>query len=80
MKAQAVSSLAIAHLVDSGRLSYDDLVTKHWPEFGRNGKENVTVAMLIGHQAGLALYSKELTIGERFRSGEICQSFWSTLF
>ena len=50
---QAVASLCVAMLVDRGYLDYDQLVTKYWPEFGKNGKANVTVAMLMNHQVML---------------------------
>ena len=33
-----------------GSLDYSRLVTDYWPEFGANGKDNVTVEMLISHQ------------------------------
>ena len=36
-----------------GLLKYDDLVVKHWPEFGANGKEKVTVEMLLSHQVNI---------------------------
>ncbi|CAD6192225.1 unnamed protein product [Caenorhabditis auriculariae] len=61
---KAMGAIVVAQLVDRGHLAYDDLVTKHWPEFGQNGKQNVTVRWLIGHKAGLAYtdhpISKEL--------------------
>jgi CubicO group peptidase (beta-lactamase class C family) len=46
-----------------GLLKYDELVTKYWPEFGKHGKDNVTVEMLMSHQAGLAAIDKPLTYG-----------------
>jgi len=58
---KGVASLCIALLVDRGLLSYDDLVTKYWPEFGRHGKDKVTVKMLIGHEAGLAGIDEPIT-------------------
>jgi CubicO group peptidase (beta-lactamase class C family) len=39
--------------VDLGRLQYSDKVVKHWPEFGQNGKENITVADVMRHEGGL---------------------------
>ena len=33
-----------------GLLSYKDKVSKHWPDFAQNGKENVTVEQLITNQ------------------------------
>ncbi|KAE9551492.1 hypothetical protein FO519_005286 [Halicephalobus sp. NKZ332] len=48
-----LSGLCIALLVDRGHLNYDDRVSKYWPEFGQNGKENTTVRQVLGHEAGL---------------------------
>jgi CubicO group peptidase (beta-lactamase class C family) len=43
-----------AHILASrGLLDIDAPVVKYWPEFGKAGKENVTVKMLLNHQAGL---------------------------
>jgi len=51
---KGISSLCCAMLVDRGDLEYDQLVAHYWPEFGALGKQNVTVAMLLSHQAGLS--------------------------
>jgi CubicO group peptidase (beta-lactamase class C family) len=51
---KAVVAIAAAMLADRGLLDYDAPVTRYWPEFGRNGKEKITVAHLLSHQAGLA--------------------------
>lgn len=40
------------HLVDKGSLDVDERVTTYWPEFGQAGKDDVTVRMLLNHQAG----------------------------
>jgi len=40
-------------LIEQGKLSPDDLVSKHWPEFAANGKEKVTIAHLLLHTSGL---------------------------
>lgn len=47
------TSTAIAILVEKGKLAYSDKVVKHWPEFGQNGKEAVTVEQLLLHTSGL---------------------------
>jgi len=49
-----LTSLAMAMMVDRGLLSYSDKIVHHWPEFGQEGKENLTVADLMRHEAGLA--------------------------
>uniref|UniRef100_A0A914VQA1 Beta-lactamase-related domain-containing protein n=1 Tax=Plectus sambesii TaxID=2011161 RepID=A0A914VQA1_9BILA len=51
---KGVAAICFAMLVDRGLVSYDDLVAKHWPEFGKNGKENITIKTLLSHQGGLA--------------------------
>ncbi|KAK0394660.1 hypothetical protein QR680_000861 [Steinernema hermaphroditum] len=58
---KAVAAICIALLVDRGRLSYDDLVTKHWPGFGKHGKGNVTVQMALSHMAGLGYLDIPIT-------------------
>src|SRR5215470_6844789 len=50
---KGVTSTALHLLVDRGLLDYDDPVAKFWPEFGREGKEQITVRHLLCHQAGL---------------------------
>jgi len=51
---KGIASLCCAMLVDRGELDYDEAVAHYWPEFGAHGKRNVTVAMLLSHQAGLS--------------------------
>lgn len=50
---KAVMSLLIATAVERGLLDYDTPVACYWPAFGQAGKEQVTVAQLMSHQAGL---------------------------
>ena len=33
-----------------GHLDYEEKVSKYWPEFAQNGKEDVTVEMVLNHQ------------------------------
>jgi CubicO group peptidase (beta-lactamase class C family) len=39
-------------LKERGKLDYDDLVSKHWPEFAQNGKETVTIRHILTHRGG----------------------------
>jgi CubicO group peptidase (beta-lactamase class C family) len=50
---KGITATAIAMLVDSGALSYDDRVADHWPEFAAAGKGDITIGQLMSHQAGL---------------------------
>jgi CubicO group peptidase (beta-lactamase class C family) len=31
-------------------VDYNDLVIDYWPEFGKYGKESITIDMLLAHQ------------------------------
>lgn len=50
---KSVMALMIARLVEQGKLSYEDKVVDHWPEFGQNGKDQLTIGQLMSHQSGL---------------------------
>jgi len=53
-----------AHILAArGLLDLDALVTDYWPEFGQNGKEATTVAMLLSHQAGVPAIRDPLPAG-----------------
>lgn len=47
-------------LAGRGELHLDDAVTKYWPEFGRAGKNTVTVRQMLSHQAGLIALREDL--------------------
>jgi CubicO group peptidase (beta-lactamase class C family) len=51
---KGATALCAHMLVSRGQLDLDARVTDYWPEFGKNGKGDVTVRMLLSHQAGLA--------------------------
>ncbi len=56
-----------AHILASrGQLDLDAPVARYWPEFAQAGKESVTVAMLLSHQAGLAAIRTPLPEGAFF--------------
>ncbi|MCP8617898.1 serine hydrolase domain-containing protein [Salirhabdus salicampi] len=50
-KGFAALTLAVAH--SRGYIDFDERVSTYWPEFGQNGKEDITVRQLLDHQAGL---------------------------
>ncbi|KAK6047760.1 beta-lactamase, partial [Cooperia oncophora] len=51
---KAVGAICVAMLVDRGHLRYSDKISSFWPEFAKNGKENITVEMILTHTSGLA--------------------------
>jgi CubicO group peptidase (beta-lactamase class C family) len=61
---KGVVATAVAICVERGLLSYEEPVSLFWPEFAAHGKENVTVAQLLSHQAGLYTVEGELSFEE----------------
>ena len=61
---KGVVATAVAMCVERGLLSYEDPVSQIWPEFAAHGKEHVTVAQLLSHQAGLYTVEGELSFEE----------------
>jgi CubicO group peptidase (beta-lactamase class C family) len=51
-------------LVQEGRLDLDDPLARYWPEFGKNGKEAITVRQALSHRAGLPALDLDLTRSE----------------
>jgi CubicO group peptidase (beta-lactamase class C family) len=55
---KAVMAILMASAVERGKLAYDETVAALWPAFGAHGKDRVTVAQLLSHQAGLPGFSE----------------------
>jgi CubicO group peptidase (beta-lactamase class C family) len=51
---KGIASTVIHRLADRGLLSYDDPVAEYWPEFGANGKADITVHEVLRHRSGLS--------------------------
>jgi len=49
-------------LVDRGTLQYEANVSKYWPEFAKNGKENITISDLLAEKSGIEIPFSELNV------------------
>ncbi|KAF9324286.1 hypothetical protein BG006_000689 [Podila minutissima] len=61
---KVVEGIVVARLVQQGKLDYKAKVSEYWPEFGQNGKEDVTLVDLMVHESGVSHLDddeKELT-------------------
>ncbi|KAF9216308.1 hypothetical protein BGZ59_010271 [Podila verticillata] len=61
---KVLEGIVIARLVQQGKLDYNAKLSEYWPEFGQNGKEDVTLVDLMVHESGVAHLDddkKELT-------------------
>jgi serine-type D-Ala-D-Ala carboxypeptidase len=50
------TSIVVMRQHELGRFGLDDLVARHLPEFGVNGKESITVRQLLTHTSGLVAW------------------------
>ena len=57
---KSLEALALAMLFDQGLLDYDCPIADYWPEYGKHGKQQTTVADLMRHEAGLAAFDETL--------------------
>ena len=53
---KSLAAIAMASLAGRGLLDYEAKIADYWPEFGKNGKQDLTVADLMRHEAGLAAF------------------------
>jgi CubicO group peptidase (beta-lactamase class C family) len=51
---KGMASTVIHRLADRGLIDYDTPVAEYWPEFGANGKADITVRDVMRHRAGLS--------------------------
>ncbi|WP_167883552.1 serine hydrolase domain-containing protein [Leptospira ognonensis] len=61
---KGITSLCFLMLAERKKIKYDNPVSTYWPEFGKNGKESITVKQLLEHTAGLHALKKSLSIND----------------
>ncbi|XP_052220680.1 beta-lactamase domain-containing protein 2-like [Dreissena polymorpha] len=61
---KGVAAILLVKMMELGIISSKSLVKDYWPEFAVNGKDNITVEMLISHQAGLIYLDTPLSLRE----------------
>jgi beta-N-acetylhexosaminidase len=52
------TTTAIMKLLDESKINLEDRITAYLPEFGSNGKENITIKNLLLHNSGLPAWEK----------------------
>jgi CubicO group peptidase (beta-lactamase class C family) len=69
---KGVVALCVALLVDRGLLRYEDRVARIWPEFGQCGKDEITIAHVLSHQAGLPAFDAVTGLQDLFAWERCC--------
>lgn len=59
---KGVQATCFAMAIDRGLARYDQPVADFWPEFAANGKEKITIGMLLSHQAGVCGFTSPATL------------------
>ena len=60
---KAALALCAHILIEREELNLKEKVTKYWPEYGKNGKEETTVEMILNHSAGIPALKTEVKKG-----------------
>lgn len=55
-----IAALVMASVIDALPALYETPVSDVWPDFAANGKDAVTIAELLSHQAGLPGFAEEI--------------------
>jgi CubicO group peptidase (beta-lactamase class C family) len=63
---KGVTAMCANRLAQEGRIDVEAPVATYWPEFAQAGKDQVTVADLLSHRAGLAWTDAPMTPEEAF--------------
>ena len=57
---KSIEAIAIGSLAGKGLINYNARIADYWPEFGANGKGELTIADLMRHEAGLAVLNTSI--------------------
>jgi CubicO group peptidase (beta-lactamase class C family) len=69
---KALTSTCIHLLADRGELDLQSPVADYWPEFAHAGKQDITIAMVMGHRSGVIGPRTRLTPEETLDWDTVC--------
>ena len=61
---KTVTNLAVLIAHDRGLLDVHERISKYWPEFAENGKEDVRVKSILSHSSGVAGWEVPISMEE----------------
>jgi CubicO group peptidase (beta-lactamase class C family) len=59
---KGIGSACLLHVLQERNIDLDRRVAEFWPEFGQAGKEKITLAQLLSHQAGLCALDQRVDV------------------
>jgi len=76
---KGIGSACVLHALQEHNIGLDRSVAEFWPEFGQSGKEGITLAQLLSHQAGLCALDRRADIldyDDVTRAVEVQKPLW----
>jgi CubicO group peptidase (beta-lactamase class C family) len=76
---KGIGSACVLHVLQEHRIDIDRTVAEFWPEFAQAGKEKITLAQLLSHQAGLCAVDARVDIfdyGSVITALEVQKPLW----
>jgi CubicO group peptidase (beta-lactamase class C family) len=61
-----VTALCILHLADQGRIDLDQPLAAYWPEFTRDGKDQILIRQVLSHTAGLPGFTPQIRFEDQY--------------
>jgi CubicO group peptidase (beta-lactamase class C family) len=58
--AKGVTGICFNTLIDRGLVDPDERVARYWPEFAQNGKDGITVRMVLDHMAAIPVLTDDV--------------------
>src|SRR3981081_3334966 len=59
---KGIGSACLLHVLQQHKIDIAQRVAEFWPEFAQAGKENITLAQLLSHQAGLCALDRQVDV------------------
>src|SRR5690348_10997025 len=59
---KGLGSACLLYALQEHKIDIERRVAEFWPEFAQGGKESITIAELVSHQAGLAALDRKVDI------------------
>ncbi|HWY52220.1 MAG TPA: serine hydrolase domain-containing protein [Chthoniobacterales bacterium] len=59
---KGLGSACLLHVLQERKIDIEQRVGEFWPEFAQAGKEQITLAQLLSHQAGLAVLDQKVDV------------------
>jgi CubicO group peptidase (beta-lactamase class C family) len=70
---KTVLSTAVLRLAELGCLDLQSPVTRYWPEFGANGKAEITLVMVLSHRAGIPEFPIPVTLADELEWSRVVE-------